>query len=101
MSNKLLHIFFDVDMRCSHEGLGVLVKKKKIKINEGDFVCFLNRTRNIVKMFCGSQDALLHYKKDGRVIDPQVIKYLPKYAGGSEIDMDAAIKEHISKVLNK
>lgn len=96
---KLLHIFSGVDMRCSHVGLQLLLKKKKITMKETDFVIFLNNNRNLCKMFCGGTDAILYYHKDGRVIDPGVLQYLPKYCGGGKINMDAAIKEHLTDVL--
>jgi len=98
---KLAHFFLNVDMRCGHKGLHELVKKKKIRMTANDFIVFLNTQKNIIKMFCGDQHALMHYRKDRGTIDLGVIKYLPKYAGGGELRMNAALKEHLLEVLKK
>lgn len=98
---KLAHFFLNQDMRCTHDGLAEVLKKKKIKVNDGDFVVFLNRKRNMVKMFCGGKAALLCYKKDNRVIDPGIIPLLPKYCGGDEMNIDAAVREHLLKLMRK
>lgn len=99
MANILTHFFQDVDLRCSHDGLSELIRKEKIKIGEGDFVVFMNTSRTMIKMFCHGKDAILHYKKDGRVLDPGIVKYLPKYCGGTELDIDGAIREHLEELL--
>ena len=101
MSGKLAHFFLDMDMRCSHQGLQSILKKMKITIEDGDFIVFLNRRRNMIKMFCHGKEALLHYKKDDRQIDPGVIAYLPKYCGGNELDINGAIGEHLKDMLSR
>ncbi len=98
---KLAHFFLDVDMRCSHEGLWALLKKNKIKVGSDEFVIFMNRSRTKIRMFCGTKEALLSYQKDNRVIDPGVIRYLPKYAGGKELDIDGAMREYLKDVLKR
>ncbi len=98
---KLAHFFLDVDMRCGHDGLMEIVRKKKIQIKEDDFIVFMNTSRTIIKMFCGSEEAILHYKKEGRVIDPGIIKYMPKFCGGKQLNMDGALREHIQDVLKR
>lgn len=96
---RLAHFFLDVDMRQGHAGLVKLVTKKKIKVVEGEYVIFLNGKRNIIKMFCGSEAALLHYKKDGRVIDPRIIPILPSFCEGKTMNIDGALREHLTKAL--
>ena len=100
MKNQIAHIFTEVDMRCNHLGLTKLITKHKIKIG-GQYVIFLNKARTMVKMFCKSPDVLLHYKKDGRVIDPGTLRYLPKYVNGSEIQMNKAVKEHLEDCFKR
>lgn len=95
----LAHFFLDTDMRCSHIGFKKLLVKHKIKIKEGEFVVFMNSARTIVKMFCGGTDAILHVKNEGRVLDPGVIPYLPKYCGGKKLDLDGAVKEHLEELM--
>jgi hypothetical protein len=98
---RLAHFFLDVDMRLSHQGLWDYIKKKRIKVEQDDFVVFMNRKRNMVKMFCGGKEAIFSYKKDDRALDPGIIPLLPKYCGGSAMDVDGAVKEHLLKLLNK
>lgn len=97
---KLMHFFLDMDLRCNHIGLLEFLKKKKIKIGPDDFIVFMNQKRTMIKMLCKGKECLLHYKKDGRIFDPGIIKYLPKYVDGTEMNIDGAIKEHLEKILD-
>lgn len=98
---NLAHIFVSVDMRLAHAGLIEFLKKKKIKVKEGDYIVFMNSSRTIVKMFCNSDAAILHYKKAGTKIDPGVIRYLPKYCNGAELDIDGAKAEHLKDLMKR
>lgn len=98
--SKVAHIFLNVDMRCSHLGLKQLVEKEKITVGN-NFVIFLNTARTMVKMFCKGTDVILHYKKEGRVIDPAVLKYLPTYCDGKEINMNKAIKAQLNDYFKR
>lgn len=99
--SKLAHIFLDIDMRLGHTGLKEYLKKKKIKIREGDFIVFLNQPRTIIKCFCNSLDAILHVKNNDKRIDLGVIKYLPKYCNGPELNLKGAIEENIRDLMQK
>lgn len=99
--NLLAHFFLDCDMRCSHEGLLAMIKKKKITIKEGEFIVFMNRRRSMIKMFCGHKGALMHWRDGNKQVDPGIIRYLPKYCGGNELDVTGAVKEHLEKMLKK
>lgn len=97
---KLVHYFADTDLRCTHTGLLALLKKKKIEIKSDEYICFMNHRSTMLKMFCKGSEALFHYRRDdGHRIDPGVIKYLPKYLDGGEMNMDAAAREHIEDSL--
>jgi hypothetical protein len=99
--NKIAHFFLNVDMRCNHTGLLDLLKKNNVTIGDHDFVVFLNKSRTMIKMFCQGEDVLLHYKKDGRVIDPGIIPFLPKYCGGKQLNVEGAIKEHLQTLMER
>ena len=101
MTGSLLHFFLDVDMRCNHKGLAEFLKKNKIKFGEKDFIVFMNSRRNMVKMFCNGKKVLLHYRSETRILDPGVIRYLPKYCNGQKLDMDGAVSEHLQDVLRR
>ncbi len=89
----------NVDMRQNHKGLLEFLKKKKIKIKQGDYIVFMNGKRTMLKMLCNSEFAILHYKKDNRPIDPGVILYLPKFCNGTEFNVDAAREAHLRDML--
>lgn len=97
---NIAHIFTNVDMRGGHLALKIMLEKKKIEINN-DYVIFLNRYRNIVKMFCKGTDVILHYKSM-RKIDPGVLAYLPNFCNeGRHIDFNNASKEHLKDVFKR
>lgn len=97
---KLLHFFLDVDMRCNHNGLLEILKQKKIKITENDFVVFVNRHKKMLKMLCKGKQALLHYRSDSP-IDLGVIRFLPQFCDGKEINIDGALKKHLTEVFER
>lgn len=98
---KLMHFFLDFDMRCSHFGIVQFLKKKKIKITEDDFIVFMNTKRNMIKMLCKGKSTILHYRSETRIFDPGIIQYLPKYVDGDEMNIDAAVKEHLIAMMNR
>lgn len=101
MKSTLAHIFLDVDMRLGHEGLKEMLRSKKIKVKDGDFVVFLNAPRTIIKCFCNSLEAILHVKNNNKRLDLGVIKYLPKYCNGPELNLDAAIEENLKDLMGR
>lgn len=99
--SKLLHFFLDADMRCNHNGLKEFLKKKKIAFSSEDYIVFMNKRRNMIKMFCKGNEVIMHYRADKRIIDPGVIRYLPKYCDGKEMDVEGAIAEHLKDMLRR
>lgn len=99
--SKLAHIFLDVDMRMGHTGLKEHLKKKRIKLKDGDFIVFLNHSRTVIKCFCNSMDAILHVKNNDKRIDLGVIKYLPKYCNGPELNLAGAVAENIKDLMKR
>ncbi len=98
---KLVHFFFDVDLRCNHRGLLEILKKKKIKITEDDFIVFMNHKRTMVKMLCKGKEALLHWRNENRILDPGVVRHLPKFCDGTSMDVDAAVESHLMEIMSR
>lgn len=97
---KLAHVFFDVDMRLSHQGLKDLLKKKRIVMQEGDFIVFLNAAKTMIKAFAKNHDAILFVKNgNNRRLDLGIIKYLPKYCNGPTLDLAAAVEENLKDIM--
>ncbi len=99
MANKILHIFFEVDMRCSHDGLKELLVKKKVSlktIKQGDCIVFINNAQNRVKLFASGAECLV-YLNPGKRIDPETIPLIPHYLNGDTLDYSGALKEALMK----
>lgn len=101
---RLLRVFFDVDLRCSHHGLKDFAKQKSFdvsKIKQGDMVVFLNRRMTMLKAFASGDEAIFHLAKEKR-IEPETIKHLPRYFDGNieltyKRALATAIDEHMKR----
>lgn len=104
-TNKLLHIFWETDMRCSHEGLKAVAKKKRFPLSDmkqGDCVVFVNRQLTRVKMFASGTKCMLYIAEGNKRIEPDTIRLLPGYiVGGAELDYLGALQESINQRLAK
>lgn len=108
MSN-VLHIFWDVDLRCSHAGLEAHSKRyrKQTKINieallPGEYVLFFNRSMSKVKLYAAHRVvAYTRSPKEGR-LDPEVISRVAQAFGGDgEIDYEKHLKDVLVERLRK
>lgn len=103
MRNFMLSYFLDVDLRCSHIGLGLLAKKAKKPVHKlkiGEFLLFVNTRQNAVKIIT-CDNVLIHIKSDhGGPLNFRAINMLPKYFNGSGFNYEGALKEAIEKQLN-
>lgn len=90
---RIVRYFPDADMRNGHDGLFKLAKKNGVDIrtigNE-EFVVFVNRRKNHVKM-AAPGNVIAHYKSYEGKIDPRVIQHLPNAFNGGKIDYDRAM----------
>lgn len=106
MSNKLINVFPNTDLRCSHAGLTKLIFKHKGKVlnpellANGEFILFINRSQSMIKMFA-SNNVLIHYKSPRGRIDVRTIEYLPHCFNAGELNYDAALKKVLEKHLIK
>lgn len=102
---KLLHIIWDVDMRCSHDGLTAIASKKNkalANLKIGEMVCFVNHSKNRVKILAGSEvgyPVLGYYRARSGSIDIQAIQYIPQAFRGGKIDYSGALKKSLLKRL--
>lgn len=98
--NKIYRCFFDVDLRNGHHGLSILAIKNKINIkllDNGEFVVFINRRRNALKLFAAN-NTIAHYKQN-HIIDLNTIRLLPTVFNGTEIKYDAALEKALKAKL--
>jgi len=96
---KIVHCFFDFDMRCSHNGILEFLNRRKIKPTEDDFIVFMNTKRDTIKMLCKGKKAVLHYKSERAILDPSIVAYLPHYLDGATLNLEGTIRENLDSML--
>lgn len=100
---KIIRYFSDVDMRNGHNGLRQIARDEGIdlrRVPEGQFVIFMNKKKNCLKMFA-SYNVLAHVKLDEGKIDPRVIAHIPACFNGREIDYDKALRKVMRREFPK
>lgn len=99
MSNRIMHLFFDTDMRGRHEALAERAKQeRKFNISTakpGDLLVFINRSRDRVMVLAGTGEedgfgVLAYYRSPHGRIDMNAIQYIPQALSGGELKMDRA-----------
>lgn len=109
MSNRLLHVFYDVDMRGRHEALAQVAKKEKIDIKNirpGDMVCFINTAKDRIMVLAGVNEVdsfgvLGYYRSPHGRIDEMAIQHIPSAFNGGKFEMKKAIEKALVKRLAK
>jgi len=101
-SNRLLHIFFGINLGNGHNGLSKIVGQRKLAaMKTGDCILFINRAQTALKMFSGTGDLLLHYKVPRHLgrLNPTTIRHLPNYVNGGTINYKGALKKALTEQL--
>lgn len=101
--SRLLQVFFNSDLRCSHDGLSQLAKEHDINVSAlepGEYVIFVNSAKNRLKLYA-SNNVLAYLKLDsGKGIDLRTIALIPKaFKASGKLDYDQALKEVLTKEL--
>ncbi len=94
--NRIVRYFPDTDMRGQHLALASVALKEKIYVDQlgaGEFLVFVNRRRDKLKMYTGGNVVAYLKMPNGHKVDPMVIRNLPKHFSGAGINYDAAMKE--------
>lgn len=102
MSNRILRVFFDIDMRNGFEGLDLLLKKERMslaKLRKGEFLVFLNRKQNTMKI-CTQNNAMIYVRSQSR-IDLNLLTHIPTYFNGTEFKFTRALEATLLSKLKK
>lgn len=109
MANKLVHVFFDVNLGCQHDGLSLEAKKVgKIDTEDlaaGELLLFINRRRDKIKVLAsigrGPRNCVLAYwrGKDKQVLDEMAIQYIARAFDGTTINYNQALRKAIEQRL--
>ena len=97
MKPKIIRVFQNVDMRNQHIGLTSMIAGGAPDV--GEIVIFLNRKRNIVKVF-GGNNVIGHYRGT-HAVSMDVIQWIPEAFGSSGFSMPEAIKRSLESVIGR
>lgn len=103
MRNKIISVFPNTDLRCSHDGLTSIALKSNRNpedLNNGSFYLFLNRKQSMFKMMAANNTLIHHKAKSGRV-DIHAIEYLPSCFNAGKLDYDKALETVLKNRLRK
>lgn len=97
--NKIIRVFFDVDMRNGLDGLNRVATEHKLnlaELDQGEFVVFINSSKTILKLFA-TKDMYAHYRSPSGRIDTRMIQYIPTVFNGTRFKFDDALREALLK----
>lgn len=97
---KITRVYLDVDMRQNFDGLRKVMSKDKPSIGNSALsttTLFINRKRTSFKML--ADQFLVFYKSNKGRIPLDALKYLPQSFGGSEMEMNDAIRKSLEQKL--
>lgn len=107
MTRKVIHVFWDTDMRCRHDGLIARAKKEKVKFEEldpGQILVFINHAKDRLMVLTPTDEdntlgVLGYYRSPTRRIDPMAIQYISLAFGGQGFDFKRSIKASLLERL--
>src|SRR5687767_6054463 len=101
---RALQVFFDSDLRCSHDGLALVAKKAKIdvsKLQPGEYVLFINSEKNKLKLFTAN-NVLAYLRLERGKLEERTISLIPEaFMASGKIDYEKALRQVIEKELGK
>ena len=93
--NKIVRIFLDADMRCQHDGLADMARKKNIDIRQlpfGEHVFFVNKAKNRLKMY-SSGNVIGYLRLYKGVLDMRALARIPMVYGSTvELKYNKSLK---------
>lgn len=110
MTNRIIHVFFDTDMRCGHIGLAEKAKKEgNIEVNDletGHLLCFINAKQDRIMILTGTDEeksygVLAYYRSPRGRIDLDSIRFIPEAFNAGGINYDRALKKSLIERLGK
>lgn len=100
MSNRLLRVFLDVDMRNGHVGLKKLSESNGYdveQLNVGQHVVFINKRSNKIKIF--SKNNVVSYMMSKTRFELGSLNYFSEAYGADGFSYDKALKKVLSEKL--
>lgn len=106
---RILTLIPDADMRSRHEGLLDQAMRKGVRKKElvpGNLIVFLNTKKDRI-MILGFRDEedrfgiLSSWRSPSGRVPLAAIQYIPEHYGSKGLDMDAATKKALEKLLRR
>ena len=100
--NRVIRYFPDTDLRAGHDMLLSIAKEHKLSLKDlepGEFVIFVNRRKDALKMFAGSTNLIAYLRLPSGRLDMRTIQMIPQFFNGGEIKYDQALKKVIERSL--
>jgi len=99
---KVIRVFLDADLRGQHNSLAKAAKKTKLNVENlvsGQYVVFVNRARDRIKIFAAN-NIIAYYKSPSGRIDMHTIALIPQaFEGPSGLNYDKALRKSLEKRL--
>jgi hypothetical protein len=108
MNCRLVHVFWETNMSCGHDGLARIAAKKRLHIKDlapGELVCFINRKQDRIKVLAGTAEedghgVMGYYRSPRGRIEVAAIQYIADSFLGGAIDYDSALRKTLTKNLS-
>lgn len=109
--NYIIQVFWNVDMRCNHVGLGLIAKEYgEVDIREmvpGEMCVFVNVAKTKLKTITGcsqrnSMGVMSYYQSPSGKLDTHAIDYIPEsFSAKGKIDYSQALKASLEERLGR
>jgi len=103
--NRVICWVFNTDLRNGHDGLALLaMKEAKFSVADlkcGQFVLFLNRRLNAMKIYTAGSGVFHHKNRDDRPYNFHALQLVPQFMKGAEINYDLALKTAVTGQFEK
>lgn len=98
---SVAHIFYDINMNFSHQSLLEIFSEATNKdlLQPGEAAIFVNTAWTAVKILAADDVLLYHRDNEGLSVD--AIKNLPRYFGGSQLQLTKTLESRLEKTLKK
>lgn len=99
---RIARVFLNSDMRMGFQGLHDLMQKHSVNTRNLDpsaLYVFMNKACTKFKLISGQY--LVYFNNGNRRIPLEAIQYLPKNFGGTETQMNEAIRKSLKKRLDR
>jgi hypothetical protein len=89
-------------MAYSHKGLSEIAKKNKIDVknlSESEFVVFINKRLNAVKIYAPNNIIAYLRSPDGKRLEMKTIQMIPYYFRGGQFQYDKALERVLLRAI--